>query len=156
MVLSNLHAREEAVAWGARGGNYALHVPRDNRSYSLETYLNQSVEAAAAHFEQYFTNASISGGVPFAYIAIDELGPGPPLGTTVAAWQDGGSLAARFVAFLERLAADGYDRRVILYVNSYARHHLPSRQAPNAGSSQWYSLPERSLWNFYYVVGNFP
>jgi hypothetical protein len=52
------------------------------------------------------------------YLAIDELN-----NNANASWQDGGEMSRRFVGWLQQLAADGYDRRVILYVNLY---NMPS------------------------------
>jgi hypothetical protein len=59
MVVSNPTSQANARAWGEHGGTYALHLPRDNRSYSLSAYLGQGnttegVQLAASHFEQWF------------------------------------------------------------------------------------------------------
>jgi hypothetical protein len=123
MVVSNEHALLLAAGWRSIGGEFALHLPRDNRTYSLHAYLSQGtfaqgVELAASHFEQLLTNGSpprsSSGLQQFDYLAIDELS-----NTANSSWFDGGEMAARFEAWLKRLAVDGYDKRVILYVNSY-------------------------------------
>ena len=58
MVVSNPTSQEKARAWGEHGGAFALHLPRDNRSYSLSAYLGQGnttegVQIAASHFEQW-------------------------------------------------------------------------------------------------------
>ena len=58
MVVSNPTSQEKARAWGEHGGTYALHLPRDNRSYSLTAYLGQGnttegIQLAASHFEQW-------------------------------------------------------------------------------------------------------
>jgi hypothetical protein len=58
MVVSNPTSQEKARTWGEHGGTYALHLPRDNRSYSLTAYLGQGnttegIQLAASHFEQW-------------------------------------------------------------------------------------------------------
>jgi hypothetical protein len=42
----------------------------------------------------------------FRYVALDELGNMAP------DWQNNENMSARFVSWLERMAADGYDQRV--------------------------------------------
>ena len=107
-----------ASPWSAAGGTFAWVMPRTNRDYSLEAHLGLGnfsfgVDSAVLFATSFLRPKSPKTAADFKYIALDELGIMP------AEWQNGGNMAARFVGFLERLAEEGYDRRLITYVNAY-------------------------------------
>ena len=113
MAVSNPNSKRIAAAWGERGGIYAMHVARTSTNWSLEHFLGQGnrsygVDLAATVFERF-----LQPDEGFQYLIVDEVG------NDAALWKNGGEMAWRFEEWLQRLAKDGYDHRVLLYFNLY-------------------------------------
>jgi hypothetical protein len=111
MLVVDGNNMQRLSSWAQTGGKFAWALPRSNRYYSLEAHLGQGnhsfgVELAATYVESWYARG-------FEFVALDELGNLTP------DWQDGGAISARFVSWLERMAADGYDQRVIVYWTAY-------------------------------------
>ena len=107
-----------AHQWAQAGGVFAWEMPRTNRYYSLEAHLalgnfSFGVQSAVAWVKQWLVPKPPKTVADYKYIALDELGVMP------AEWRNGGNMSERFVSFLEVLAEDGYNRRLITYVNAY-------------------------------------
>jgi hypothetical protein len=90
--------------WLARGGKIA-HVLGQNRGTDELRELMARPNGVDELIETFHSG--------FHYVAIDEVAMAD------AGWADGGELADAFTRLVEELARRGYDRRVILYVNSY-------------------------------------
>ena len=93
--------------WLARGGKVAKTFDEHELLGMLRA---RGVDGVADTFVQY-----LHAGI--AYIAIDELQGGEPAIAT--AFSNGGELSRGLVGVLRRMAERGYDRRVILYSNTY-------------------------------------
>ena len=107
-----------AGPWAAAGGNFAWTMPLSDRYYSLDAHLGLGnfsfgVQSAVDYVKLFLTPKPPKTVADFQYVALDEFGNMPE------EWRDGGNMSARFVGFLERLADEGLDKRLITYVNAY-------------------------------------
>ena len=107
-----------ATQWAAAGGIFAWVMPRTNKYYSLEAHLGLGnfsfgVETAVNYVKSFLLPKPPKTVADFQYVALDELGIMP------IEWRNGGNMSDRFVGFLERLAEEGFDKRLITYVNAY-------------------------------------
>ncbi len=118
--------------WRDAGGKLALAVNEDEFVDHFAGRGEAGVELAIQAF---------SRGIH--YLAIDEVAAveGSNAGARrLEAWRNGSDLAAAFRTFAEALAARGFERRLILYLNAYnmARDRRITRRAPyNQGFSEF-------------------
>jgi hypothetical protein len=94
----------DLALWRERGGKIA-HVLGENRGSDELRALLARPDGVTEIIETFHAG--------FHYMAIDEVAMNDP------GWVDGGDLANGFSFLVEELARRGYDRRVILYINSY-------------------------------------
>jgi hypothetical protein len=103
---------DQFTPWVDGGGKLAYHFTRVPRNAAdtnaVEAQLDRDDDQTLA--AAYVRNRLSRG---YEYLAIDELS------ANATEWTNGGRYAVRFVRLLERLAAEGLDRRIILYINAY-------------------------------------